>query len=57
MFHNSWFLQSDMVLGIMHSFPRIFDAISGEKNFPTSMLFLLTYVRFRTVELFPPAEF
>ena len=43
-----------------NSFSWIFDAISCEKNCPTSMLFLLpfflTYMECRTVEFFPPAE-
>ena len=34
----------------------IFDAVSSDKSCPTSMLFLLTYIEFRTVESFPPTE-
>jgi len=49
-FHNSYILKFDVVFGIVNSFPGIFDAISSEKRCPTSMLFLLTYIEFRTQE-------
>ena len=57
MFHNFYYLHSDMVLGVENSLPWIFDAISSGKRCPTSMFFLLTYIEFRTAEFFPPAEF
>jgi len=39
-----------MVFVIVYSFPGVFDAISKAKRCPTSMLFLLTYIEFRTQE-------
>ena len=57
MFHNFLFLQSDMVFGIVNAFSWIFDAVSSQKNCPTSMLFSFTYIEFRTAKFFPPAEF
>lgn len=53
-FHNFHFLQSDVVFGMTNSFSGIDDAVSSEKSYSTS--FLLTYIEFRTVEFFPPAE-
>jgi len=50
MFHNFYFLQFDVVFRIVNLFSGIFDAISSEKSCPTSMLFLLTYIEFRTQE-------
>ena len=57
MFHNFHFLQPDTVVLNYNSFFSIFYAVFSEKSFPTSVLFLLTYVEFRTVKVFPPAEF
>ena len=56
MFHNFLFLQYDVGFGIVNAFSWIFVAVSREKIWPTLMLFLLTYIEFRTVEFFPPAE-
>ena len=56
MFHNFHFVQSYMVFGIKNAFPWIFDAVSSEKSFPTSMLFLLTCIELSTVEFSPPGE-
>jgi len=46
--HTFNFSQFHVVFGIVNSFLGIFDAISSEKSCPTSMLFLLTYIVFRT---------
>ena len=50
MFHNFLVLQCDVVFGIVNAFSSIFDAVSYEKSCPTSMLFLLTYIEFRTIK-------
>ena len=54
MVHNFHFLQSDMVFGMINSFPWIFDANSRVKQCPISMLFLyyVYYIEFRTEEFF-----
>ena len=49
MFHNFHSLQSDMVFGIINSFPWMFNAVFSGKSCATSILFLLTYIEFRTV--------
>ena len=46
-----------MVFGILNVFSWIFDAVSSEKTFPSSLLFLFTYIQFRTVRFFLPAKF
>jgi len=49
-FQDFYFLQFDVVFGIINFFSGIFDAISSKKSCPTSMLFLLTYIEFRRHE-------
>ena len=57
MFRNFLFLQSGVVFGIVNAFPWIFDTASSEKSSPTSMLFLLIYIEFRTIKFFARAEY
>ena len=57
MSHIFPFLQSDIVFGIVNPFLRILvKAISSEKSHLILMPFLLTFIDFRTVKVFPPAE-
>lgn len=56
MFHIFYFLQSDVVFGIINPFSWILNAVSSGKSCPTSMPFLLTYVDVRTAQFLPPAE-
>jgi len=56
-FHNFYFLQFDVVLGIVNFFSGIFDAISSEKTCPTSMLLLINLHLIQDTRVFPPTEF
>ena len=47
-------LISDMVFGMTNSFSGIYDAVSSEKSYSTS--FVLTYIKFKTVKFFLPAQ-
>ena len=44
MFHSFYFLQSDMVSGVINLFSWIFSAASSEKGCPAAMPFLLAYI-------------
>ena len=47
------FLQSGMVLGIVNAFSRIFDVISREKSYPTSVSFLVNLHWCQHSKVFP----
>ena len=56
MFYTFHFLKSDMGFEITNSLFWIFDPVYSEKNCPTSVVFFLIYIEFRTVVFFLPAD-